>query len=379
MSIKKLLLIGGSIVIIALILVNWKIVFFDDRPAAQVEKVSEQIPVVTEQKIKSVTTQNQETWTTYSDAEKRFSVQHPAQFQAKISESQGLKNIAFKSLSETLLSIATQPVNARWPNLDVYLNDQFLVTKGSDDLPSLRRTLKGGLEVVEVTAPELAEYQFIGQLNTSEFIVFTFYTNNKEFVERILSSFVLQEQLSTLKDCFTSGPLAANMDTTGWKVFEDLGFLVRYPDGSVTLVHTGNFSFDISSQLSSHKAQIKVYRLNEDMYRARYLHSPWVKYEFFSNTWRQDEGGGKQCNPNARGTTAQGNSIYSTADGDVGAFFVNYFVVFHNTPQGGNYEPVVIEFKTSGDANDANYSTYPAFQKVLENIIKTVEIRPTKK
>jgi len=199
-----------------------------------------------------------------------------------------------------------------------------------------------------------------------------------------------QEQ-KNLKSCFNEEALAANINKSNSETFEGFGFAVKYPPESIAIKSVANpygggeFSFEVSSLTSPHKADIKVYKLRKDIYRARYMHTPSVLYESHSDTWWSDEyiwdpSKFAQCNPNTRGKTDDGKySIYSTSDGDVGAFFINYFIVLRDIVKSDNYEPLVIQFGTSGDGNDPNYSTYQTFQNILENIIKTLELRPTSK
>jgi hypothetical protein len=192
----------------------------------------------------------------------------------------------------------------------------------------------------------------------------------------------------SLKSCFGGGALATNVDKSNWNNFEGYGFAIKYPEQLISVTSTGssdNTTFEISSLASPHKASIKVYKLRKEAYRARYLHSSPIIYELYSDSWWHDgyvwdASKLEQCNPIHRGKTDNGKYfIYSTGDGDVGAFFVSYFVVLRDVVATDNYEPLVVEFRTGGDGNDPNISSYQSFQDALENIIKTLELRPTSK
>jgi len=201
-----------------------------------------------------------------------------------------------------------------------------------------------------------------------------------------------QEQ-KNLESCFTYGDAlaATSVNKSSWKTFEGFGFAIKYPTKSIAIKSVGNpysggdFSFEVSSLISPHEATISVYRLRNDIYRAKYyMNVPSVLYEPHSDTWWLDEyiwDSSKfvQCNPNPRGKTDDGKySIYSASNADVGSFFINYFVVLRDIIKMRNYEPLVVQFGTGGDVNDPNYSSYPAFQSILENIVKTLELRPIK-
>jgi hypothetical protein len=126
-----------------------------------------------------------------------------------------------------------------------------------------------------------------------------------------------------------------------------------------------------------------IYKLKESSYRATYKNSPSIVYELRSNTWWKDQyvwdpATLEECSPNESGKTNDGKySIYTTGDGDAGAFYTNYFIVLRDVTKTDNYEPLVIQFRISGDGNDPNFNFFKSFNDILEMMIKTVELRPT--
>jgi hypothetical protein len=215
--------------------------------------------------------------------------------------------------------------------------------------------------------------------------------NNELVTESSSTPSTSKQEQKNFKNCFNEGPLAANVDKSNWKTFEGFGFAVQYPAEAISITPVGNpynggeFGFEISSLSNPHKTTIKVHRLRRSTYRAQYMHSPSVIYELYSNTWWRDEyiwdpSKSEQCNPNHRAKTDDEKYfIYSTNDGDVGISVINYFVVMRDIVKNDNYEPLVVSFITSSDGNDPSHVSYPAFESVLENIIKTLELRPTSK
>ncbi len=197
--------------------------------------------------------------------------------------------------------------------------------------------------------------------------------------------------------CFNNvDALAPSVNKSTWTNFEGFGFAIKYPAESIAITSFGNpksnntdepgeFGFEITSLTSPHKARILVFRLQKDTYRATYMHAPSVLYEPYSNTWWPEARTWNtarftQCTPNPRGTTDDGKyPIYSASDGDVGMFFRNYFVMLRDYQSTDNYEPLIVQFGTAGDRNDPSFSSFGTFQSILENMIKTLEFRPTSK
>jgi len=196
-----------------------------------------------------------------------------------------------------------------------------------------------------------------------------------------------------LNSCFEKNDaLVANINKSNWKTFEGYGFAVKYPTDSIAIKlfvspDNGKISgFGVSSLISPHTASISVHDLRKETFRVRFINDPSVLYELYSNTWWREErywdsSNPIQCNPNSVGNTDDGkHSIYFTSNGDMGYFRERYSVVLRDTvKESDNYQPLIVEFSTSADLNNQNYSSYPAFKSVLENIIKTLELRPTSK
>lgn len=178
--------------------------------------------------------------------------------------------------------------------------------------------------------------------------------------------------------------IAATANTTGWQQFDTdiAGFAFRYPD------NVSASQNEISARRDSHKATIATYNLRQG-YVAPYIHASPVIYEPLSNTWwkypslyvqGQNPSDAKECMPNPIGHTTKENfPIYLTVDGDVGVSVYTYFVVIKDVVQSDNYTPIIVEFRTVVDGNSSNASTFGEFQDILENIIRSVEVRPTSK
>lgn len=197
-----------------------------------------------------------------------------------------------------------------------------------------------------------------------------------------------------LNNCFYDAPLNPQVDTSKWQIFEGYGFVVKYPSDSISIKKIVNPNSDvannfvISSLTSSDTVDVKVYKLQEDIYRARYMHTAPVAYEPYSDTWWKtgsyswtwNSSNFEQCNPNPRGRTNDGKYyVYSTQDGDAGASFTYTFVVFRDIPPNDDhYEPLVVEFWLR-DGGESGSSFYPTFEKIVETIIRTLELRPTSK
>lgn len=230
------------------------------------------------------------------------------------------------------------------------------------------------------------------QLNYAQNIDPTQFTtkNNSSLTEPIPVTTISNQELKNLKNCFNvEDALATNNNRSNWENFENLGFAIKYPAESIAVKSIVNkysgedVSLEISSVNSPHKATISIYRLQKKNYRMKYMYTPSVSYDYelHSNTWWKDEWNQSkfvQCNPNPRGKTDDGkNFIYSASDGDAGVSLINYFVVLRDTIKTDNYETLIVQFSTGADGNDPNYSSFLAFQYILENIVKTLELRPT--
>jgi hypothetical protein len=189
--------------------------------------------------------------------------------------------------------------------------------------------------------------------------------------------------------CFGTLSLkATTTEVSAWKLFETLGFALKYPEDMVTIDladKTGNsdMTYKITDVKHGYSAFVKMYKLKESSYRATYKNSPSIVYELRSNTWWKDQyvwdpATLEECSPNESGKTNDGKySIYTTGDGDAGAFYTNYFIVLRDVTKTDNYEPLVIQFRISGDGNDPNFNFFKSFNDILEMMIKTVELRPT--
>lgn len=192
-----------------------------------------------------------------------------------------------------------------------------------------------------------------------------------------------------IKDCFPyGGTIETILNTSGWSSFEDVGFAARYPANLVRFdkvgdpYASGDVDFTISSLKDRHVAGVRIFRLREETFVARYKNLPSILYELYSNTWwnkdyRWDAHALVRCNPNPIGTTEGGSNIYSNGDGDVGVFFRNYFVAMRDVPSSDTHEPLVVQIEVRGDANGPGFESFADFEVIIENIVRTLEIRPT--
>lgn len=192
-----------------------------------------------------------------------------------------------------------------------------------------------------------------------------------------------------IKDCFPyGGTIETVLNTSGWFSFEGVGFAAKYPANLVRFdtvgdpYVNGDVDFTISSLKDRHVADVRIYRLREETFVAGYKNISSILYELYSNTWwnkdyRWDAHTLVRCNPNPIGMTEGGLNIYSNGDGDVGVFFRNYFVVMRDVPPSDTYEPLVVQITVRGDANGPGFESFADFEVIIENIVRTLEIRPT--
>jgi len=220
-----------------------------------------------------------------------------------------------------------------------------------------------------------------------------------------LDNLAITSDLAELPNCFNISSFETQIDTSDWNSFSGHGFAVKYPMDEVVIERTSElyepkgsgfpadmvtYSIKLKAD-ENHKATISVNKVDRKLYRARYLHSGPVTYELYSNTWWKGINRGnlwdavaiKRCNPNSVASAESGKHfIYVYGDGDVGAGFRAYVVVMRETPGTDNYDPLVIEFRTTHVGDGYNISYYEMedrLKDIVESLVKTIELRPTSK
>ena len=126
---------------------------------------------------------------TYTDSANRFSLKYPADLRPEAEKDLKFQidGVWFRASSGTPFDIHIQVANSRWPNLSSFLNDQFLASKGGDEPAPLIRTLPSGVQLRDIGKSQ-SGHKFVGQLNTTQFIVFNF--QDEILIDQVLSSFI---------------------------------------------------------------------------------------------------------------------------------------------------------------------------------------------
>jgi len=164
---------------------------------------------------------------TYVDADGRFSLDYPSSLILEVSRDIDLKidSASFKNGTASAFTVNVRRANARWPDLEAYLNDQILASKGGGDSPEKMITLPSGIEFIDVGNRPLLGHMFFAQLSPTEFIEFSFY--DEVYVESVLSSIVFSKP-AVITDSASNIP-------EGWNVLKSAehGFEIGYPSDYV--------------------------------------------------------------------------------------------------------------------------------------------------
>lgn len=189
-------------------------------------------------------------------------------------------------------------------------------------------------------------------------------------------------QKEALPDCFNPPIiLATTTDTSKWKVFYGYRFSVKYPPEKVSIVSLGSedHAFQIASLTGNHKATINIYNLKKDAFTAKRMNAESVTYEPYSNTWWFDiyvSSSSKfmQCHPNPQGMTVAKSPIYAVGDGDAGFFYKTYFLLRRDALS-YSFDPLIVAITAYGDGNDPGIASFPEFNEIIENMVKTLELQ----
>lgn len=164
--------------------------------------------------------------------------------------------------------------------------------------------------------------------------------------------------------------LSPGVDTSIWNLYEATGFAIKHPN---TIAVTQS---EIVSTLNRNfKAQVTIQNLRREL--PRFPLEQGLLYERLSDTWWKFE---ERCMPNEVGETSlEFYPIFLATYGDAGSFRYDYFVVAREVPEGVNYDPLIIQITTGYSGNDPAHAGFGEFQKTLESMIRTIEIRPASK
>jgi len=130
-------------------------------------------------------------WKTYIDPDNRFSLEYPSTLTISSEKSSHnqvdtVRFLSSPSLASTVIQVGIFSTSSRWPDLKTLVNDQYLMSKGGNTPVPIFKVVSGGLKLQDVGLVA-GSHLFVGQLNSSKFIVFSFKDEN--LVDKVLSSF----------------------------------------------------------------------------------------------------------------------------------------------------------------------------------------------
>ncbi len=210
---------------------------------------------------------------------------------------------------------------------------------------------------------------------------------------------------SQRENCFSDELLLPNINKSGWKTFEGSGFSFRYPENLIKVYKKSGILYIGYNKPTEPTEAAKVegvltllthVNVNnlEPVTRLAGNNYKVYSYTLKGNKWEMLDyyapfsDGFKRCKPNASGKTMDNkNAIYtisaiSNPEGIPNSYlpdpylFKSNFVSLRNVPRGSTQ--LVVEFSTSykGDPSEPTYPAYLEFQRILDNIARTVKARP---
>ncbi len=175
-------------------------------------------PAVVNPGINATQTAQTADWKTYIDPDNRFSLEYPSTLtiNSERSAHNQVDTVSFQLSSSTIIQVSIFSTNSRWPDLKSLVNDQYLMSKDYSQPAPVFKILIGGLKVQDVGGNSVTGHVFVGQLNQSQFIVFTF--DDENLINKTLSSF----------------KLLTNSQTANWKTYTNyaFGFSVKLPSNN---------------------------------------------------------------------------------------------------------------------------------------------------
>ncbi len=145
----------------------------------------------------STTTDEFADWKTYVDKENDFTVQYPSGLTPVVEKDPKyfVDNVKFVNQNgSTTFSIYMTVPNSRWPNLTVFLNDQYLMSKGGPDSIPVYKKLSSGhlfrdLGIMGTPGEHLFVGEIsVGELSVSKFIMFSF--RDESLIDKVFSTFL---------------------------------------------------------------------------------------------------------------------------------------------------------------------------------------------